>query len=204
MLIIGAGGHAKEIVGILGELGQTDHISFYDDTLTEAPLLLLNKFNILKTEQEAKAAFQSDPRFILGVGKPSARHFLAEKMSALGGQLTSVISPFARIGYFDVALGAGLNVMTGAVITQDVTIGKGCLIHVNATVHHDCRIGEFCEISPGSHILGKVSIGNFTSVGSGAVILPGRKVGNYVIIGAGAVVTKDLADGVKVKGIPAR
>lgn len=41
-------------------------------------------------------------------------------------------------------------------------------------------------------------------IGAGAIVLEGLKVGDNVSIGAGAVVTKDLASGVKVKGIPAR
>jgi hypothetical protein len=49
---------------------------------------------------------------------------MTEKFSSFGGVLTSVISPHARIGAFEVELGAGLNVMTGAVITQAVRIGK--------------------------------------------------------------------------------
>lgn len=42
------------------------------------------------------------------------------------------------------------------------------------------------------------------SIGSGAVILPGIVIGRGARIGAGAVVTRDVADGEVVAGVPAR
>jgi sugar O-acyltransferase (sialic acid O-acetyltransferase NeuD family) len=203
VIIIGAGGHSKEVLGIFSELGETGNLFFYDDASLGAPDLIFDQFPILKTKEAARTVLLKDSRFVLGVGGPSVRKQMEQKFTELGGSLTSIISPYARIGNFNVLLGAGLNIMTGSVITQDVIIGKGTIVHINATVHHDCRIGEFCELSPGCHILGKVCIGDLTSVGAGAVILPGIKVGSNVAIGAGAVVTRNIGDGSKVKGMPA-
>lgn len=42
------------------------------------------------------------------------------------------------------------------------------------------------------------------SIGSGAVILCGVTIGERALIGAGAVVTKDVAPGTTVAGVPAR
>lgn len=204
MIVIGAGGHAKEIAGILCRTGEFDPLCFYDDVNLNAPSLLFGKFRVLRNEEQLKSALQEDLRFVIGIGNPNLRFKLAEKFSLLGGVLTSVISPHAYIGSLNVELAEGLNVMPGAVITEDVAIGKGCLVHVQASIHHDCRIGAFCELLPGSRILGNVLIGDFTSIGSGAVVLPKIKIGSHVIVGAGAVVTKDIPDGFKVKGVPAR
>ncbi|HEY8933856.1 MAG TPA: NeuD/PglB/VioB family sugar acetyltransferase [Cyclobacteriaceae bacterium] len=204
MVVIGAGGHAKEIAGIFAELDQDDNLIFYDDITPDLPLLLFDRFQIVRHPDDLKKVFKHDPRFVIGVGNPAIRKILAEKFITLGGKLTSIISPFANIGKFNVTLGEGLNIMTGAVITQDVIIGQGSLLHVHTSVHHDCRIGEYCELQPGSHILGHVKMGNHCVVGSGATILPRIVLGNNVVVGAGAVVTKNLADGVKVKGVPAR
>jgi len=204
MVIVGAGGHAKEMLGILAELGQEKEVFFFDNVSRHQPGFLFEQFPIISSEQEIRQILQKDPGFILGVGKPVIRKKLAEEFKAWGGRLVSVISPFARIGRYNVLLGDGLNIMTGAVITQDVAIGEGTLVHVNTTIHHDCRVGSFCELSPGCHVLGKVRIGDLSSIGSGAVILPGMTIGSGVVVGAGAVVTKDVPDGVTIKGIPAK
>jgi UDP-2-acetamido-3-amino-2,3-dideoxy-glucuronate N-acetyltransferase len=42
------------------------------------------------------------------------------------------------------------------------------------------------------------------SIGSGAIILGGVRIGEGALVGAGAVVTKDVAAGATVAGVPAR
>jgi sugar O-acyltransferase (sialic acid O-acetyltransferase NeuD family) len=204
MIIAGAGGHAKEILGLFAEQKITENIFLFDDTGFVSNEKVFNRFRVLTSAEDVRKVFETDPFFVLGVGSPSIRKKLAEKLTLLGGKIESVISPFAKIGSYDVKLGKGLNIMTGAVITQNVQVGDYSLIHINATVHHDCTIGEFCELSPGSHILGKVSIGNHVSVGAGAIVLPGVIIEDNVVIGAGAVVTKNIAAGLKVSGVPAK
>ncbi|MDQ3936725.1 MAG: N-acetyltransferase, partial [Actinomycetota bacterium] len=41
-------------------------------------------------------------------------------------------------------------------------------------------------------------------IGGGAVLLPGVEVGEDAFVGAGAVVTRDVAAGALVVGVPAR
>ncbi len=203
MVIAGAGGHAKEILGIFNQLKLEDEIHFFDDTGIEVKKPFFKNFSLLKTIAAAKEIFSQNPDFVLGVGSPDKRKAITEKLISAGGNLVSVISPFARIGENNNNLGNGLNIMTGAIITEGVIIGEGSLIHINVSVHHDCRIGKFCELSPGCIILGNVTIGDFSSIGAGAVLLPLVTIGKNVTIGAGSVVTKNISDGSFVKGVPA-
>jgi sugar O-acyltransferase (sialic acid O-acetyltransferase NeuD family) len=204
MLIIGAGGHAKELVGIFYERNLISNLYCYDDVNKHDDNLLLGISPILKNEEEAKRLFRTDAAFVLGLGNPKLRELLAQKFLRLGGKLTSVISPDARVGRLNVFLGEGINIMAGAVVTQNISIGVGTLVNANATIHHDCRIGDYCELSPGCHLLGNVRMGARTFVGAGAVILPNNVIGSDVVIGAGAVVTKDIPNGMMVKGVPAK
>jgi acetyltransferase-like isoleucine patch superfamily enzyme len=47
-------------------------------------------------------------------------------------------------------------------------------------------------------------VGHGASIGSGAVLLGGVRIGPGALVGAGAVVTRDVAPGATVIGVPAR
>ncbi len=202
MLILGAKGHASEILDVLHT--QNSDLCFFDNVSTDIGNRLFNKYPVFKTREEVLFRFKSDNRFALGVGNPKTRHFLAQMFREWGGELTSVISETALIGSFDVRLGAGLNIMHNVIISNDVNIGEGTLVNAAASIHHNAVVGKYCEISPGARVLGEVELGDFCSIGSNAILLPKIKIGNNVIVGAGAVVTRNIEDNTTVVGIPAR
>jgi acetyltransferase-like isoleucine patch superfamily enzyme len=49
-----------------------------------------------------------------------------------------------------------------------------------------------------------VRVRSGASIGSGAVVLGGVTIGEGAVVGAGAVVTRDVAPGEVVAGVPAR
>src|SRR5208283_3932144 len=71
-------------------------------------------------------------------------------------------------------------------------------------VGHEATIGRGSVINPGANISGGVIIGREVLVGTGAQVLQYINVGDGAIVGAGAVVTKDVAPGAMVVGIPAK
>ncbi|MBK8293942.1 MAG: hypothetical protein IPK93_03870 [Solirubrobacterales bacterium] len=79
-----------------------------------------------------------------------------------------------------VVLDGLVEIKSGTVIAPWVSIGLVAGIHQGPTIGHDCFIGT------GSSLLGPF------------------KVGDKAIIGSGAVVTKDVAEGTMVVGIPAK
>ncbi len=203
MLIVGAGGHARELLEIVESVCDSKGIFFFDDT-DSVTGFIYNKYKIIRSLEEAKEIFKSDNSFCIGVGNPELRWSLAKKIKEIGGELHSAISLSSSIGSYNVNLAKGLNIMQGAVITNDVSIDEGTLIHINCSIHHDVSIGKYCEISPGARLLGKSKIGDFCSIGTNAVILPKVIIGNNVIVGAGAVVTRSIGDNVIAVGIPAK
>ena len=67
-----------------------------------------------------------------------------------------------------------------------------------------CRLEAFSTVGPGANLAGNVVVGKGTVIGMGANVLEGREIGEGAIVGAGAVVTRDVAPGAKVMGVPAR
>ncbi|MGO4292722.1 acetyltransferase [Chitinophaga sp. RAB17] len=202
MLVVGARGHAKEILQILVSRYTLSELRFFDNINPET--LLYKQFKVIKSFNELSIFLKQYPDFVLGIGGPTNRKMLSTKLEELGGNLVSVISENALIGTFDVSLGKGLNIMNNVFISNSVEIGMGSLLNYGSNIHHDVKIGAFCEISPKVQVLGNVEIGDNCFVGAGATLLPKVKVGNNVIIGAGALVTKNIPDNVVVVGVPAR
>lgn len=97
------------------------------------------------------------------------------------------------------------SVVTGAEIDLNCKIGGGLLIpHPNGIViHPTATIGVNCLIFHQVTLAGKVDLGFHVDIGAGAKIIGPLSVGNNVRIGANSVVTKDIASGITVAGIPA-
>jgi sugar O-acyltransferase (sialic acid O-acetyltransferase NeuD family) len=205
MLIIGAKGFAKEILEVVHQLKQLNNLAFYDDVNSDAPEKLFDKFQILRTTQEASVYFKTiDNKFTIGIGNPILRKQLYDKFTCLGGEFISTISPKSTIGHYGNIIEDGCNIMTGTVITNDIIIKRGALINLNCTIGHDCVIGKFVEMSPGVHISGNCNIGDYTFLGTNTTVLPNIIIGKNVVVGAGSVVTKDLPDNCLAVGVPAK
>lgn len=101
------------------------------------------------------------------------------------------------------------------VIGEDTIVGDHCFLDGRAKL----KIGSHTAIAsqvliynsqhdvddPGFKAIEKpVEIGDYVFIGPRAIILPGMKIGRGAIIAAGAVVTKDVAPGEIVGGVPAR
>jgi sugar O-acyltransferase (sialic acid O-acetyltransferase NeuD family) len=204
MIILGAKGHALEILDVLVNNYPAEKLCFFDDFSAETDSKIIASYPIIRTREKLAEFFLNEKAFVLGTGNPAVRKKLFEIGMDAGGEITSVISRTAYISSLNVTLGKGLNIMHGVIIQPEVFIGDGTLINAGAIIHHQNSIGSFCEICPGAVITGNVQVGDNSFIGAGAIVLPGIRIGSNVKVGAGSVVTKDIEDNITVVGNPAR
>lgn len=206
MLILGAGGHAKEVIDVLLSNCYKGEIALFDNmTPNNNWPNMYKSYCRIQSDTELKSWFNKNGnQFIVGIGGIASRKILWDKAIINGGVPKTLIAKNAVIGYSEVDLGEGTTIMQLAFVSSCVRIGKACLINTRANIHHDVTIGSFCEISPAATLLGKVCLGQNVFIGSGAIVLPKVSIGDNCIIGAGAIVTKDVPDNVMIKGNPAR
>jgi len=209
MIVIGAGGFAKELLQVLITDKYKYNVSnlfFFDDIDDDPGKKLFDKFTILNSIDQAKNIIQNiSTHFCIGVGLPGPRYKMYQKFLEIGGKPETIIDPSSSIGSFDTILGDGCTIMQEATISNEARLGRGCLINTNVMIGHDAVIGDFCDISPGVIITGWCKIGNYVHMGAGVIVLPKVKIGNNSIISAGSVVTQDVPENSKVVGmIPSR
>jgi len=204
IVIVGAGGFAREVQWLL-ESGPymcvngflTDDESKWGSTLSRVPILgNIENVSTLIKEKNMEA--------ICGVGSPRLKKRFVERVIAAGLRFSPYVRDIStRIDSFS-NIGKGTVICANSSITCNVDIRNHVNINLNCTVGHDSTIEDYCNLSPGVHISGNVYLETGVDVGTGAVILPGVRIGAWATVGAGAVVTKDVAPGTTVVGIPAK
>lgn len=99
-------------------------------------------------------------------------------------------------------IGCHTSIMVG--VSGVTIIGDGNMIMNYVNIGHDVTIGHVNEIGVGTIIGGWTVIGNENKIKIGCTIRNRIKIGNKCIVGMGSNVVKDVPDGVKVIGNPAR
>lgn len=199
MVVLGAGGHAKEVVDILWQ-GGVRSVCLLDDT-RQTNTLLWGEFDVYCDYNQLPADINT---FVLGVGNIKVRKLLSEKALSHGLAWCGVRAKSIELGAFDSRVAPTADLMQGVIISSSVSIGKGSLINRATIIHHDVQIGEYCEIAPHVSILGGVTIGQEVFIGAGAQVFPKIVIGNGAVIGGGAVVNKNIPANCVAVGNPVR
>ena len=204
VIVLGAGGHARVLIDALfiqnvTVIGITKPgREQLDRTLWKIPLL--------GDDNEILHYSTDEVQLVNGlgsVGLPNNRRLLFEKFKKHGFTFASVIHPSAVIAS-DVKIEEGVQIMAGVVIQTGSSIGCNTIVNTKTAVDHDCLIGSHVHLASGVTISGEVKVGEGTHVGAGTTVIQGINIGKNSMVGAGALVLKDVPEGVKVIGVPAR
>lgn len=203
IVIFGAGGHGRVVLGIVKQSQQYEVAGFLDSN--EAlhgkiidGLPVLGGISILSRlyKESIKGA-------IIAIGDNRVRTELANIVKENAFCLINAIHPNSSIAQ-NAQIGEGVVIAAGSIICTHAKIGNNVIINTGAIIEHQCAIGDNIHIAPGVKIAGGTVIDDGTYIGIGSTIVQYLKIGKNVVIGAGTVVTRDIPDNVTVVGVPGR
>jgi len=199
IVILGAGGHAKEICVTL-QLNGYQVVGFLDDdpALWGTQVLGLGVLGPI-----SHAPSLDIEGAIVGIGDNEIRRAFFEQLERWGIPIVNAIHPSAIISPH-VFLGKGVVVHPQAIINVSAQIGDNVIINSGAIVTHDVTVGDHAHIGPGACLCGGVKVGKLAFVGAGAAVIPGKSIGEGAVIGAGGTVVEDIPPHSLAVGVPAR
>lgn len=203
MAIYGAGGFAREVAPLLAD---DDDVVFVSDVPAEQGEIV-NGIEVIGFDS-LRAATHNSREVVIAVGSPDDRRNIARRCVDAGLRFGNICAATSR-RLVDVRLGEGSIVCDYSLITANARIGAHFHLNIYSYVAHDCRVGDFVTFAPRVCCNGNVWVEDNVYVGTGAIIREGergrpRHIGAGAVIGMGAVVTRDVAPGTTVVGVPAR
>ncbi|MBA0949882.1 acetyltransferase [Enterococcus gallinarum] len=201
LVIIGAGGYAKEISFLVQNRLDFNLIGFVDDSVPKKTELTGKK---VLGPVEILLSWPKSLHVAIGISSPVIKKkiylILKENKNII---FPNIIDPTALIGA-NVTLGIGNILMPHTTFTADINIGNFNMINIATTIGHDTKIGDFNSIFPSCNISGNVKLGDYTEIGVGTKIIPGISIADNSITGAGSVVIRNIEKNTKNVGVPTR
>jgi sugar O-acyltransferase (sialic acid O-acetyltransferase NeuD family) len=185
-VLIGNGGHAKEVMAQMG----VNLLRFVDDQYVNEQTLPLSQFDPTKHIAMVAVADSKD------------RYNIVQRLPK-NTQFFTFVHPTALL-MEDIEIGEGSFIGAYSVLTTNIKIGKHTLLNRGNHIGHDCRIGDYFSAMPNSVVGGNVNIKDKVYIGSCSNIREKINISNDVIIGMNAAVVKHInSPGIYV-GVPSK
>ncbi|MEU6352781.1 acetyltransferase [Streptomyces sp. NPDC047072] len=203
LVIVGAGGFARETAQAVADLGDFTLLGHLDDNPalhgTEVDgVPVLGGCDLVHELPEA--------RVVICVGNPrdyAARARLVRRFGLPEDRYATVVHPTAAVSATS-EIGPGSVLLAHCVLTAAVRVGAHVAVMPHVVLTHDDVVEDHVTLTSGVRLGGGVRLERGAYVGSGALVREGTTVGAWSQIGMGSAVLDDVPPGEVWVGSPAR
>lgn len=203
VIIVGAGGHAAELIDYLMYMNQLsiattaqkweveglidDSESNYHQYQYSLPYL-----GTIKEHQ-----VRNDVNYIMGIANMKYRRIIIEQLLQKGAKFATIVHPLALVSP-SAKIGMGCVISHNVSVGPKAVIGDFNLINSRCTIGHDSTIGNYNFLSPQVVTGGFAVVGNENFIGTNGVVLPAVTLGNNNTVAAGMIVDKNVENNTTV------
>jgi sugar O-acyltransferase (sialic acid O-acetyltransferase NeuD family) len=200
--IYGAGGLGKEIcdTALMSIADRYEEILFIDDAKD------FHEYygkKVLTFEIFIKEFSNDNCEIIIGVGEPSVRSDLFQKVNDYAYRFATIIHPTSVVSS-SCTLGQGVYIGPFSFVSSESSVGDNVIIQPHAMIGHDAIIGFSTIISSNVVIAGKCSVGKRAYIALNVSVEQNVNIGDDSIIGMASCVNRDIQSDVIAMGYPAR
>lgn len=202
---LGAGGHAEVVLDAIRLIGGIEVVALLSAEPGSQGSLVAGVPVVGGDDQLPRLVTEGVTHAVVTVGSVTPgdlRRRLFMLITDAGLLPLSVVHPRAVVAA-SALVGRGAVILAGAIVNAGASIGDNAIINTASVIEHHCRIGRHAHIATGARLGGAVVVGDGAHVGLGAGVLQGIEIGPDATVGAGAMVTRHVAGGVTVIGVPA-
>lgn len=185
-VLIGNGGHAREVMAQMGIKLEC----FVDEEYVDNETSSLSKF---------------DPNIhiaMIVVADSKDRYDIAQRLPK-ETKFFSFIHPTALI-MNNVEIGDGSFIGAYSILTTNIKIGKHTILNRSNHIGHDCIIGDYFSAMPGAIVSGNVIISDIVYMGNNSSIREKLSIHSSSIIGMNSAVVKNISEPGVYVGVPAK
>jgi sugar O-acyltransferase (sialic acid O-acetyltransferase NeuD family) len=203
LLLVGAGGLAREVLAAVRLGDQWEPVGVLDDR----PSLVDSEVDGVPV-LGASALVHDHPNVkvvvcVANAHRAAGRRTVVRRLGLPSDRFATVVHPHASLAP-GVELGVGTVLLAGVVITAPQRIGAHVLAMPQVLLTHDDEVADFVTMAGRVALAGGVRVGEAAYLGSGALVREGVHIGAEAVIGMGAVVLNDVPRGQTWVGLPAR
>ncbi|MEU0026648.1 acetyltransferase [Streptomyces sp. NPDC006335] len=203
LVIVGAGGFARETAQAVAATGEFELLGHLDDNAdlhgTDVDgVPVLGGCDLVRELPGA--------RVVICVGNPrdyAVRARLVRRLGLSEDRYATVVHPAAVVSATS-RIGPGSVLLAHCVLTAAVRVGAHVAVMPHVVLTHDDVVEDYATLTSGVRLGGGVRLERGAYVGSGALVREGTTVGAWSQIGMGSAVLDDVPPGEVWVGSPAR